>query len=128
MFKTFLDKKTKPINEFNFGVNYGSFKTMLTDKEVKHIADLARIKINKKEQEALKKELSLILDYINKLQEVDTANTEPTAQATGLTNVFRKDDRPQTINPGLIDKLISQAPQRQNNYFKVKAILKEVKK
>ncbi len=64
----------------------------LTIKEVDHLANLARLGLSQKEKEVLRKELASILAYVNKLQEVDTKNIEPTAQITGLVNVMREDE------------------------------------
>ena len=61
---------------------------MLTDKEVKHIAGLARIKISAKEEKSLKKDLSSILEYIDKLNEVNTDKVEPLYQTTRLVDSF----------------------------------------
>ena len=63
----------------------------LTTDEVRHIAKLCRLNLRDDEVEKFATELSSILDYIDMLQEVDTANIEPTAQVTGLTNAFRED-------------------------------------
>src|SRR3989338_5293774 len=98
---------------------------MLTDKEVKHIANLARIKIAEKEEKSLKKDLSSILEYIEKLNEVDTTEVEPLYQTTGLVNSFR-DDEPRggfAMNESLNEKLIGQAPHSQDRFIKVKSIL-----
>ena len=65
--------------------------TALTPAQVRHIAKLARLKLSDAEVEKFSKELTSILQYIEKLNEVDTSNVEPTAQVTGLTNVFRED-------------------------------------
>ena len=50
---------------------------MLSKEEIQHLAELARIKLSDKEKEGLKKDLSSILDYINKLNEADTTGVEP---------------------------------------------------
>ena len=100
---------------------------MLTDKEVKHIADLARIKISEKEEQSLKKDLSSILEYIDKLNEVDTTGVEPLYQTTGLVDSFRSDEPrgefPMTEN--LNEKLIRQAPHTQDRFIKVKSVLRK---
>lgn len=96
---------------------------MLTDKEVDHIAKLARIKISDKEKETFQGELSRILDYIDKLNEVNTDSIKPLAQITGLTNSVRKDEH--QGEAGDKNLLISQAPEKENNLFKVKAILEK---
>ena len=98
---------------------------MLTDKEVKHIAELARIKISEKEEQSLKKDLSSILEYIDKLNEVDTTGFEPLYQTTGLVNSFREDE-PRgefKMNENLNEKLIGQAPHKEGRFIKVKSVL-----
>ena len=94
-------------------------------KEVEHIAKLARLGISEKEKGKYSKELSKILDYIDKLKEVDIKNIEPTSQVTGLSNVFRKDDSPQEIDAEKIKKIIGQAPEREGNFVKTKPILEK---
>lgn len=64
----------------------------LTDDQIRHIAKLARLQISDEEVTKFAKELSSILDYIGILNELDTENVEPTAQVTGLSNVFREDE------------------------------------
>lgn len=109
---------------------------MISLKDIGHIAKLARLDLSDKEKQKYSKELSEILDYMEKLNEVDTKNIEPTSQVTGLTNVFRKDERPTEI-PGFarepspsqevdvekIKKIIGQAPEREGNFVKTKPIL-----
>jgi len=98
---------------------------MLTDKEVRHIAELARIKISAKEEKSLKKDLSSILEYINKLNEVDTTGVEPLYQTTGLVDSFR-DDEPRgefKMDENLNEKLIGQAPHKEGRFVKVKSVL-----
>ena len=98
---------------------------MLTEKEIKHVAQLARIKITEKEEEKFKKELSAILDYINKLGEVNTENVDPLYQVTGLVNSMRSDDyrRDFVIDEDLNKKLIGQAPDKEEGFIKVKSVL-----
>lgn len=97
----------------------------LSKKEVEHITKLARLGLSEKEKGKLTQELSGILDYFEKLNEVDTKNIEPTAQVIGLKNVFRKDEKPHEIDVEKIKKIVSQAPQRENNFIKTKPILEK---
>ena len=60
-------------------------------EEVEHIAELARIELTEEEKKEFSDELSDVLGYIEKLQEVDTKNIEPVSQVTGLVNVVRED-------------------------------------
>lgn len=98
---------------------------MLTDKEVRHIAGLARIKLTEKEEKYLKKDLSSILEYIDKLNEVDTSEVEPLYQTTGLVDTFRSDEPrgefPMTEK--MNEFLIGQAPHKEGRFIKVKSIL-----
>jgi len=98
---------------------------MLTDKEVKHIAGLARIKITEKEEKGLKKDLSSVLEYIDKLNEIDTSGVEPLYQITGLVDSFRTDE-PRgefKMDESLNEKLVGQAPHKEGRFVKVKAVL-----
>src|SRR3989338_5750081 len=100
---------------------------MLTDKEVRHIAQLARIKLTDKEKGKFKKELSLILDYVNKLSELDTEKVEPLYQTTGIVNALRPDKHRKDfeMNEDLNEKLIGQAPSRQDRFVKVRSVLRK---
>jgi len=95
---------------------------MITEKDVDHIAQLARIKLSEQEKQKFQKELELILQYIDKLNQVETVGVEPTAQATGITNSFRADEVNEP-NVKQSQELINQAPERKDNLVKVKNIL-----
>jgi aspartyl-tRNA(Asn)/glutamyl-tRNA(Gln) amidotransferase subunit C len=98
---------------------------MLTDEDVNHIAKLARINLEGHDTEKIKKDLSAILDYIEKLNEVDTSAVEPLYQTTGLVNATRADE-PRGEFP-MTEKLerllLDQAPARKDRFVKVKSIL-----
>lgn len=99
---------------------------MLTNKEAEHIANLARIKLTKKEREKFKEELSSVLDYVKKLNELGTENVEPLYQITGIVNALRKDEHRKDfeMDGDLSEKLIGQAPHKENRFIKVKSVLK----
>ena len=63
----------------------------LSPAQVRHIATLARLTIDDAEVEKFAKELSAILDYVEKLKEVETDGIDPTAQVTGRCDVVRDD-------------------------------------
>jgi aspartyl-tRNA(Asn)/glutamyl-tRNA(Gln) amidotransferase subunit C len=90
-------------------------------EQVEHIAKLARIELTEKEKEKFSNELSSILDYVDKLNKVDTKNIKPIQQITGLESVMRKDE----MNPKLQTtnyKLLDGAPDKKGNYYKVPKI------
>jgi len=95
----------------------------LKKEEVQHVADLARLELTEEELEIMTGQLSGILNYIDQLKEVDTNNVEPTAQVTGLVDVFRVDEA-EDWDELQIEKALSQAPQGlENNQIKVKKVL-----
>lgn len=100
---------------------------MLTEKEIQHIANLARIKLSKDEEKKFSKELGSVLDFIGQLNKADTSQVEPAYQITGLVNSFRTDEHRKDfeMNEDLNEKLIGQAPQAQNRFIKVKSVLRK---
>ncbi len=92
----------------------------LTPDEVRHIARLARVGLSDDEVSRLQGQLSEILDYFQRLQEVDTENVPPTAHTLAMHNVMR-DDEPQPSFDK--EEVLANAPQRQDDLFRVRAIL-----
>jgi len=91
----------------------------LSQEEVEHIAKLARLRLNPEEKEKYSSQLSNILNYMEKLQTVNTTKVEPTSQVTGLTNIMREDE---IIESGIADELIAGAPVQSNGYIKIPKI------
>jgi aspartyl-tRNA(Asn)/glutamyl-tRNA(Gln) amidotransferase subunit C len=95
----------------------------LTKQDVLHVAELAKLSLTEAEVDKFLSQLSVIVEHVGKLNEVDTDNVEPTSQTTGLTNIQRED----VVVPSSIDRdgAISGTDNTHNGYFKVKAILTE---
>ena len=93
----------------------------LTNKEVEHIAHLARLGLSEKEVEKYATQLSSILEYVNQLKEVDTQGVVGTAQVTGLENITRQDEV-EPVGPETIKKLIHSAPDQEDNLIKTKSV------
>lgn len=94
---------------------------MITEKEVKHIAKLARLGLSEKEIEKFQGELSKILNYIEKLKEVDISNVESTSHPILVKNVMRSDESQKSKVKG--QKLLDLAPETKDGYLKTKPIL-----
>lgn len=92
---------------------------MLSEKEIRHIAALARIGLNSKEVEKYQKDLSAVLDYFEKLQELDTEKVKPIGHITGHKNVMREDKADYFEEK---DKIIKQFPDKKDHYAKVKSV------
>ena len=95
---------------------------MLSKKEVEHIAKLARISLTEKEIEKFQKELSSILEYVEKLKGVDITHAKPTSHSIFLENVMRE-DKPTSLAPESKKKLIEKFPDTEKGYLKTKSIL-----
>jgi aspartyl-tRNA(Asn)/glutamyl-tRNA(Gln) amidotransferase subunit C len=93
----------------------------ISKQEVEHIANLARLELSDKEKEKFSKQLSEILDFVKKIQEVDLSKVEPTAQITGLLNVVRP-DVVKKCEDEIMAHLIEMAPEKSDNLIKVKPV------
>ena len=93
----------------------------LTTHQVQHIAELAKLNLSNEEVAKFQKQLSSILEYVELLNEVDTENVEPTAQTTGLENVYRE-DKPSKDQCLTQEELLSNAPEKQDGHIKTKAV------
>ena len=87
---------------------------------VKRIAKLARLEIEEEEVEQFSEQLSSIVDYIEKLNELETDSIEPLAHCLPIHNVFREDIVKKSLG---VEGALSNAPQREEEYFKVPKIL-----
>lgn len=89
----------------------------LTLKEVEHIAVLARLELSDAQKQLYQEQLSKILDYIKKLQELDTAAVPPTAGGGSIAQMQLRADE---VQPGLTnDELLANAPLQQQGQFKI---------
>ncbi|NTV40933.1 MAG: Asp-tRNA(Asn)/Glu-tRNA(Gln) amidotransferase subunit GatC [Candidatus Moranbacteria bacterium] len=95
---------------------------MLSKEEIQHIATLARIGLNEKDLEKYSHDLSEILDYFKKLDEVDVEGIEPIGHITGMKNIFRTDA---CVDFGSIGEkaIMKNVPQEKDGYIKVKSVL-----
>jgi aspartyl-tRNA(Asn)/glutamyl-tRNA(Gln) amidotransferase subunit C len=93
---------------------------MLTEKEVNHIATLARLELSDAQRERVRKDLSSILDFVAQLERADTTGVEPLYQVTGLENVTRSDAVSPIVSSA--ELLVGQAPHHEGRYVKVKSV------
>ena len=93
---------------------------MLSQKEVEHIARLAHLRLSPEELSRMREQLSVILDYMQILREVDTSAVPPTAQILPLENITRPDQATPSIPS---DEALANAPQRDAGFFAVPKVL-----
>jgi aspartyl-tRNA(Asn)/glutamyl-tRNA(Gln) amidotransferase subunit C len=93
----------------------------LTKEEIKHIAELSRLDLSAAELEKYRNQLGSILDYVAMLDEVQVTNIVPTAQVSGLMDVFRED----AVKPWSLEETEAALNQseRENGNVKVKRVL-----
>lgn len=93
---------------------------ILTLEEVEHIAELARLELSTEEKARYREQLSAILDYAARLQELDTADIPPTASVLPSRSVLRQD----AVKPGLdLEALLRNAPQVEDDQFRVPPVM-----
>ena len=92
----------------------------ISKEQVKHIAMLARIELNEDEIELYQEQLSKILDYVEKLNEIDTTEIEPTSHVINLSNVFREDRIKSWLSR---DEALKNAPDATDKFFRVPKII-----
>ena len=96
-------------------------KKVIDEKAVKHVARLSRIELTKREIKEYSGQLAAILEYINKLNEVDSSLVSPTSHPIeGLRNVFRKDAAQKSLSQ---EEALQNAPARKDNFFSVPKII-----
>ena len=89
---------------------------------VRYVADLARIALTDAEVERFTQQLSVVLDSVGKLREVDTEAIPPTASVLPLDNVTREDE----VRPSLtLEEAMRNAPARDGDLFRVQTVIEE---
>lgn len=92
----------------------------LTLEEVEHIAHLARLNLTEEEKARYRTQLSAILDFARRLQELDTTGIPPTASVLPSRSVLRQD----IPRPSLkTEDLLANAPEAESNQFRVPPVL-----
>ena len=94
--------------------------TRLTVAEVRNVAVLARLRLSAAEEERLTVELDSILGYVGQLNQLDTSAVEPFTHAVDASNPLRED---KVTNQPAIEPLLSNAPERDDSFFKVPKII-----
>lgn len=97
-------------------------KPKLTADDVKHVAKLSRLELSDKEIKLYTKQLASILNYFEKLNEVDVSQIAPTSQVTNLKTVLRKDIEKKCFSQ---KEALSASGNVKKGFFKVRHTLTE---
>ncbi len=105
----------------------------VTEKDVLYVADLANLELTDAERARMVKDLNSILDYIDRLNELDTSNVEPMAQVSDRYGIdesktgtarFAYAMRDDKVRPGLPrDVVMKNAPESDGTFFKVPKVI-----
>ena len=89
---------------------------IITDETIEYVGILAKLELSEEERDAAKKDMGRMLDYIDKLGELDTAGVEPMSHVFPVQNVFREDV---VTNSDTREQLLSNAPEQKDGMFMV---------
>lgn len=92
----------------------------VSKKNVEKIAELARLKFSEEELENFTLEMNEILNYMEKLNELDTENIKPLSHPVEQTNVFRDDKLKPSITT---EEALRNAPEKDEHHFKVPKVI-----
>ncbi len=94
---------------------------MNIDKEtVQHVATLARLELNEKEETQMAQEMSKILSWMDKLNKLDTKGVEPLIHMSAELNVLRQDEQGNILEH---DRAVKNGPKTDSNYFRVPKVI-----
>ncbi len=89
---------------------------IISDETIEYVGILAKLELSDEEKEHAKKDMGSMLDYIDKLNELDTKGVEPMSHVFPVNNVFREDV---VTNQDEHEKILKNAPEEKEQSFKV---------
>lgn len=89
-------------------------------EDVRHVATLARLDFSEEEEEQMAEEMSQILEYVEKLDELDTSGVQPMSHVLDVTNVFREDEIKSRIDQ---EQALAPGPETDDDYFRVPKVV-----
>ncbi len=96
--------------------------TSITADQVRHIGLLARIQLTDEEVERFARQLGHILEAFDKIQALDTEDVEPMVRPVEIENVLAEDELHESLSA---DVALANAPERDQDYFKVPKVIGE---
>lgn len=89
---------------------------IISDETIEYVGILAKLELSEEEKEQAKKDMGSMLDYIDKLNELDTSNVEPMSHVFPVHNVFREDV---VVNGDDRENILKNAPEEKDGSFSV---------
>lgn len=94
----------------------------VTDELFDNLADLSRLKFSAEEKSSIKKDLEKMIAFVDKLNELDTADVQPLIHMTDNYNILREDKVVPSISR---EEGLSNAPSHDEAFFKVPKVIKK---
>ena len=95
---------------------------IISDETIEYVGILAKLELSDEEKEQAKKDMGRMLDYIDKLGELDTTGVEPMSHVFPVENVFREDVVKESLDR---EAALANAPLKEDGYFKVPKVLED---
>ena len=92
----------------------------IDEAQVRKVAKLARLELTDAEVGEFAGQLSAIIDYVEKMNELNTDDVEPMAHCLAITNCLREDVVRESLS---VEQVLSNAPQHDDEFFRVPKIL-----
>ena len=89
---------------------------IISDETIEYVGILAKLELSEEEKEQAKKDMGSMLDYIDKLNELDTSGVEPMSHVCPVHNVFREDI---VVNGDDRENILKNAPEEKDGSFAV---------
>lgn len=89
---------------------------IISDETIEYVGILAKLELSDEEKEAAKKDMGRMLDYIDKLNELDTSSVEPMSHVFPVHNVFREDV---VVNGDDRENMLANAPEQKEGQYEV---------
>lgn len=89
---------------------------MISNETIEYVGILAKLELSDEEKEEAKRDMGRMLDYIDKLNELDTEGVEPMSHVFSMNNVFREDA---VVNGDGRENILANAPEQKDGAFKV---------
>jgi aspartyl-tRNA(Asn)/glutamyl-tRNA(Gln) amidotransferase subunit C len=89
---------------------------IISDETIEYVSILAKLELSEKEKEQAKRDMGRMLDYFDKLNELNTEGIEPMSHIFPVSNVFREDE---VENGDQRDEMLANAPKAKDGSFQV---------
>ncbi|MGB0914418.1 MAG: Asp-tRNA(Asn)/Glu-tRNA(Gln) amidotransferase subunit GatC [Crocinitomicaceae bacterium] len=92
----------------------------ISEETVEHIAHLARLEFEGEKKDAIREDMDRIVDFMDKLQEVETGDVEPLIYMTEEVNKLRDDNPVVSLTQ---EEVLKNAPKKDSDYFRIPKVL-----